>query len=48
MDIQMLIKSKIIAFIINVFRNAANGKMALLVPKGIQRFPDTGDSVKVS
>ena len=28
-------------------RNAANGKMALVVPKGIQRFPDTGDSVKV-
>ena len=22
--------------------------MALLVPKGIQRFPDTGDTVKVS
>ncbi|XP_023327909.1 solute carrier family 12 member 4 isoform X2 [Eurytemora carolleeae] len=31
---------------VNAIRNAANGKMALLVPKGIQRFPDTGDSVK--
>jgi len=31
---------------VNTIRNAANGKMALLVPKGIQRFPDTGDSVK--
>jgi len=31
---------------VNAIRHAANGKMALLVPKGIQRFPDTGDSVK--
>ena len=23
------------------------GKMALLVPKGIQRYPDSGDTVKV-
>lgn len=31
---------------VDTIRNAANGKMALVVPKGIQRFPDTGDSVK--
>jgi len=31
---------------VNAIRSAANAKMALLVPKGIQRFPDTGDSVK--
>ena len=32
----------------DTIRNAGAGKMALLVPKGIQRFPDTGDTVKVS
>merc|ERR1719500_1169719 len=31
---------------VNTIRAAAAGKMALLVPKGIQRFPDTGDTVK--
>merc|ERR1719483_614743 len=31
---------------VDTIRNAASGKMALLVPKGIQRFPDTGDTVK--
>lgn len=31
---------------VDTIRNAANGKMALLVPKGIQRYPDTGDTVK--
>ena len=33
---------------VDSIRNAANGKMALLVPKGIQRYPDTGDTVKVT
>ena len=33
---------------VDTIRNAGAGKMALLVPKGIQRFPDTGDTVKVS
>ena len=33
---------------VDTIRNAASGKMALLVPKGIQRYPDTGDTVKVS
>jgi hypothetical protein len=28
-------------------RDAGSAKMALLVPKGIARYPDTGDSVKV-
>lgn len=32
---------------VDTIRNAGAGKMALLVPKGIQRFPDTGDTVKV-
>ena len=32
---------------VDTIRNAASGKMALLVPKGIQRYPDTGDTVKV-
>lgn len=31
---------------VNTIRAAAAGKMALLVPKGIQRFPDSGDTVK--
>merc|ERR1719211_88333 len=31
---------------VDTIRNAGAGKMALLVPKGIQRFPDTGDTVK--
>merc|ERR1719495_2908344 len=31
---------------VDTIRNAASGKMALLVPKGIQRYPDTGDTVK--
>jgi potassium/chloride transporter 4/5/6 len=31
---------------VDAIRSAAAGKMALLVPKGIQRFPDSGDSVK--
>ena len=30
-----------------LFRDAGSAKMALLVPKGIARYPDTGDSVKV-
>ena len=33
--------------LVNTIRSAAAGKMALLVPKGIQRFPDSGDTVKV-
>ena len=33
---------------VDTIRNAGAGKMALLVPKGIQRFPDTGDTVKVT
>ena len=32
---------------VNTIRAAGAGKMALLVPKGIQRFPDSGDTVKV-
>merc|ERR1712106_977927 len=32
---------------VDTIRNAASGKMALLVPKGIQRYPDTGDTVKL-
>jgi len=31
---------------VNTIRAAAAGKMALLVPKGIQRYPDSGDTVK--
>eukprot|EP00095_Tigriopus_kingsejongensis_P012275 maker-scaffold577_size191314-snap-gene-0.33 protein:Tk12275 transcript:maker-scaffold577_size191314-snap-gene-0.33-mRNA-1 annotation:"solute carrier family 12 member 4 isoform x2" len=31
---------------VDTIRNAAAAKMALLVPKGIQRFPDSGDKVK--
>ena len=32
---------------VDAIRSAGAGKMALLVPKGIQRFPESGDSVKV-
>lgn len=31
---------------VDAIRSAGAGKMALLVPKGIQRFPESGDSVK--
>ena len=31
---------------VDTIRNAAAAKMALLVPKGIRRFPDSGDKVK--
>merc|ERR1712029_528462 len=31
---------------VDTIRNAAAAKMALLVPKGIQRYPDSGDKVK--
>jgi len=30
---------------VDTIRNAAAAKMALLVPKGIQRYPDSGDKV---
>ena len=30
---------------VDTIRNAAAAKMALLVPKGVQRFPDVGDKV---
>ena len=33
---------------VDTIRNAGTGKMALLVPKGIQRIPYTGGTVKVS
>ena len=31
---------------VDTIRNTAAAKMALLVPKGIRRFPDSGDKVK--
>jgi len=31
---------------VDTIRNAAAAKMALLVPKGVQRYPDSGDKVK--
>jgi len=31
---------------VDTIRNAAAAKMALLVPKGIQRYPDSGDKVR--
>ena len=31
---------------VDTVRNTAAAKMALLVPKGIRRFPDSGDKVK--
>ena len=31
---------------VDTIRNTAAAKMALLVPKGIQRCPDSGDKVK--
>lgn len=31
---------------VDTIRNAASAKMALLVPKGVQRYPDSGDKVK--
>ena len=31
---------------VDAIRNTAAAKMALLVPKGIRRFPDSGDKVK--
>jgi len=30
---------------VDTIRNAAAAKMALVVPKGIQRYPDSGDKV---
>jgi hypothetical protein len=36
-----------ISLLISCCRDAGSAKMALLVPKGIARYPDTGDSVKV-
>ena len=30
----------------DTIRNTAAAKMALLVPKGVQRYPDSGDKVK--
>jgi hypothetical protein len=36
-----------ISLLISCRRDAGSAKMALLVPKGIARYPDTGDSVKV-
>ena len=31
---------------VDTIRNTAAAKMALLVPKGVQRYPDSGDKVK--
>ncbi len=31
---------------VDTIRNAAAAKMALLVPKGIQRYPESGDKVR--
>ena len=33
---------------VDTIRNAASAKMALLVPKGVQRYPDSGDKVSKS
>jgi hypothetical protein len=42
-----LFNSLPISLLISCRRDAGSAKMALLVPKGIARYPDTGDSVKV-
>ena len=31
---------------VDTIRNTAAAKMALLVPKGVQRYPDSGDKVR--
>ena len=31
---------------VDTIRNAAAAKMAVIVPKGVQRYPDSGDKVK--